>query len=109
MTDPIPPNETPMQIVSRLTREIVDLRARLAEVERERDEARDAWDDSYQDLREVIDLREAEIARQHKTLGEIAEWSHTFGAALNPPGANTYGEGKRDAKDEVAAILRRMG
>jgi hypothetical protein len=34
-------------------------------------------------------------------------WAKTFGAALVPSGADTYGEGIRDAKAQVASILSR--
>ena len=49
------------------------------------------------------------LNRLNAVVGALTAWTHEYGAALKPPGADTYGEGKRDAKDEVAAILRRMG
>ena len=36
----------------------------------------------------------------------LEDWTHRMGAELCPRGADTYGEGKRDAKDEVSRILR---
>lgn len=56
--------------------------ARLREVERERDKAR-------------------------ATINAISEWTHVFGAALCPRGADTYGEGVRACKTEVAALIHR--
>ena len=44
-------------------------------------------------------------AHLNEIIGALTMWSHEYGAALKPPGADTYGEGKRDAKNEVAAIL----
>lgn len=49
---------------------------------------------------------EAERDQLNATLGALTAWTHEYGAALKPPGADTYGEGKRDAKNEVSAILR---
>ena len=62
---------------------------------------------------EQVDRIHTEMARADQALAANAEmraalehWTHEYGAALKPPGADTYGEGKRDAKNEVAAILR---
>ena len=61
---------------------------------KERDEARGAADklgaDAYR-LCYVISL--------------IRQWANTYGADLVPPGVDTYGEGKRDAKRAVRNIL----
>jgi hypothetical protein len=38
-------------------------------------------------------------------LGALGQWTHEFGAALRPTGADTYGEGVRAAKAQVARIL----
>ena len=38
-------------------------------------------------------------------VADISEWTHIFGAALCPPGADTYGEGVRDTKAQVAALI----
>lgn len=40
-----------------------------------------------------------------ETIALLEQWTHTFGKSLIPPGADTYGEGMRDAKDQVAVIL----
>jgi len=40
-----------------------------------------------------------------RALALIEEWTHQYGAALKPPGADTYGEGMRDAKDQVSRML----
>lgn len=55
----------------------------------------------------LTDDQRARAEKAEASLGAIVEWSHTYGAALKPPGADTYGEGMRDAKDQVAVILRR--
>jgi hypothetical protein len=41
-------------------------------------------------------------------LSMMREWTNTFGKALCPPGPDTYGEGMRDAKAQVAAILDKV-
>jgi hypothetical protein len=38
-------------------------------------------------------------------LSRISAWTHEFGAALKPKGADTYGEGVRDCKAQVARII----
>lgn len=40
-----------------------------------------------------------------KRLGMVWNWAHQYGAALKPPGADTYGEGMRAAKDQVKRLL----
>jgi Lar family restriction alleviation protein len=45
------------------------------------------------------------LARAERKLAVLAEWTHRFGRALCPPGADTYGEGIRDAKEQVSNIL----
>ena len=40
-----------------------------------------------------------------KRLGMIWNWAHQYGAALKPPGPDTYSEGMRDAKDQVKRLL----
>lgn len=42
-------------------------------------------------------------------IGLLGDWTHEHGAALCPRGADTYGEGMRDAKQQVARILARLG
>lgn len=46
--------------------------------------------------------RIVELEAQH---GAIVEWTHQMGRALCPRGADTYGEGMRDAKTQVGRIL----
>ncbi len=36
---------------------------------------------------------------------QLENWTHTYGADLKPRGADTYGEGKRDAKDQVGGMV----
>ena len=57
-------------------------------------------------LAELVRDYVVECGRLSTVVGYVAAWTHEYGAALKPPGADTYGEGKRDAKNEVAAILR---
>lgn len=40
-----------------------------------------------------------------RALCAVWEWTHQYGAALKPPGADTYGEGMRDAKKQVKRLL----
>jgi len=42
-------------------------------------------------------------------LARINDWTYQHGAALKPPGADTYGEGMRNAKRQVADMLQRLG
>lgn len=44
---------------------------------------------------------EAELA----AIDAIDAWAHQYGAALCPPGADTYREGMRDAKEQVQRLL----
>jgi hypothetical protein len=41
-------------------------------------------------------------------LAALQDWCAQHGAALKPHGADTYGEGMRDAKQQVATILARL-
>lgn len=43
--------------------------------------------------------------RSENALSHIHEWVHVHGVALCPRGADTYGEGMRDAKQQVSALL----
>ncbi|HQR18029.1 MAG TPA: hypothetical protein PK948_06645 [Gemmatimonadales bacterium] len=40
-----------------------------------------------------------------EVLALIGQWVHEHGAALKPRGADTFGEGMREAKRQVAALL----
>lgn len=51
---------------------------------------------------------EARAEKAEAVLGIIESWTHTYGAALKPPRADTYGEGMCDAKDQVRRIIRSM-
>lgn len=57
------------------------------------------------DMEDALTAALARIAEMEAALGRVKTWTHEHGAALCPPGADTYGEGKRDAKREVAGIL----
>lgn len=52
----------------------------------------------------------AEIRKRDFVIGLLGDWTREHGAALCPRGgADTYGEGMRDAKQQVARILARLG
>jgi hypothetical protein len=38
-------------------------------------------------------------------IGQLIAWTHTHGTALCPPKVDTYGDGMRDAKQQVSRIL----
>jgi hypothetical protein len=56
-------------------------------------------------LAQVAELH-ARIAKLESTIGAVHEWTLRYGKELSPRGADTYGEGKRDAKEEVRSILK---
>jgi len=61
-----------------------------------------------EDLRRYAELlRKVEAERDglREELGRVLEWTHRYGKLLIPKGGDTYGEGMRDAKDQVSAIL----
>jgi len=39
------------------------------------------------------------------TCAVVADWTHRFGRDLCPPGADTYGEGVRDCKEQVGRLI----
>lgn len=47
----------------------------------------------------------AENAKLRALFEKIREWASTYGRALCPPHADTYGEGVRDCKEQVSHIL----
>lgn len=49
----------------------------------------------------------AEVEQLRAALARIAEWTHVYGNALCPHGADTYGEGMRDAKDQVRNLIKK--
>ena len=55
-------------------------------------------------VRESIAL--ARVEALEKALRRVVSWTHEYGDALKPLGADTYGEGMRDAKSQVAALAR---
>ena len=52
----------------------------------------------------LVALR-AENATLRAIVARLGEWTHEFGAALKPKGADTFGEGVRECKAQVARIL----
>lgn len=108
--------------------EIRGLRAKLAEATAACAEMRAAlvalescvvWSDStqsfglYQRVKDVLGPARALLARTDlgrgwvgpEGVGRLVQWTRTYGAALCPPGPDTYGEGVRAAKDQVRRIL----
>jgi len=57
-------------------------------------------------LREMF-VEWSRVVDEATVLARIGQWTHEHGTALNPPRAraDTYGEGMRDAKRQVAALL----
>jgi len=56
---------------------------------------------------EVIRDATAELMRLRRQVARVSDWRHRHGAALVPPmgRANTFGEGMREAKQQVSDIL----
>lgn len=61
------------------------------------------------DLRMQLDVvrqgATEEVAERDRVLSRLRAWSQEHGTTLTPQQADTYGEGMRDAKQQVAAIL----
>lgn len=55
------------------------------------------------------DAARRELEQARATLADVREWTHVFGAALKPPGPDTYGNGMRDAKEQVERRLAHAG
>lgn len=53
-----------------------------------------------------IESARADRAAADRKLALLSEWTRTYGAALQPTGADTFGEGMRAAKSQVSSILR---
>jgi hypothetical protein len=56
-------------------------------------------------LRAQLAAAEAECERLSAVFAQLNEWCCIYGKRLCPPGADTYGEGIRDAHTQVGAIL----
>jgi hypothetical protein len=82
-----------------------DLRGRVCELEAENAELARAHAAAESELTAALSRAENVEIR----LARIVEWTHVFGKALCPPGADTYGEGIRDAKAQVAALAAKEG
>ena len=80
--------------------------ARLAN---ELDEAAAEATASKRNLGIELRLANEQLAERDATIALIADWTHQFGEDLVPHGPDTYGEGKRDAKATVSAILSKGG
>jgi len=57
-------------------------------------------------LRDAAVILGASIESHVEVLGRIEAWTHEFGEMLSPRCADTYGDGIRDAKSQVSAMLR---
>lgn len=60
-------------------------------------------------LEDAIGEKEESLKEKYERgqacLGRLRAWTQVYGKALCPPGADTYGEGIRDAKEQVLKIL----
>jgi len=66
---------------------------------------RNVIDHREHEYREDLDRARDEVRQLREVLGRMREWTQTFGAALKPKTVDSYGEGMRDAKAQVQAIL----
>ena len=67
-----------------------------------------AFRDVFQMLPALLSRLEADarrIAELERTVARIETWTREHGAALKPRGADTYGDGMRDAKEQVRRLL----
>jgi hypothetical protein len=55
--------------------------------------------------RAEVAKRDAELEMWQRFAFALSTWTHEFGGALVPSGADTYGEGVRACKDQVATML----
>lgn len=55
----------------------------------------------------LVPKLDAALAANAEMRAALEHWTHIYSKALSPPGHDTYGEGMRDAKDQVRAILAR--
>ncbi len=95
------------EVERRLHAEIDELRAELAAT------TVDPYRHAVRD--DAVAERDAAIAERVRlrdsrdwlrvVLGHIETWTHEHGKALCPPGADTYGDGMRDAKAQVGRML----
>jgi hypothetical protein len=49
----------------------------------------------------------AKLRAAEAVLGTVDTWTHVYGAALKPTGADTFGEGVRACKEQVSRLLSR--
>lgn len=54
---------------------------------------------------ETLVAQRAELKRLRLIVVTLDNWTHEMGASLCPTGADTYGEGVRACKGQVAAII----
>ncbi len=102
----------------RLTSDLAAARAALDAERKEHEEALDftmaTWDEKLGGAMRAADAARAELATvkadneaMAKALSLIGEWTHVYGEALKPRRADTYGEGMRDAKEQVSNLVAR--
>ena len=85
----VPPDVPSIVKLDAIERRCVEERIAARQAEAERDEAG----------------QRAENAALRAVVARLGEWTHEFGAALKPKGADTFGEGVRECKAQVARIL----
>lgn len=61
------------------------------------------------DLKRERDTLRARLEEMDDILGRLVEWTHEYGKSLCPTGADTYGEGVRACKRQVANIIGARG
>jgi hypothetical protein len=61
--------------------------------------------DAMVEAAETLVAQRSELKRLRLIVAKLENWTHEMGANLCPTGADTYGEGVRACKAQVAAIL----
>lgn len=74
----------------------------------ERDEALTPTRGGYVHPQLHAQIVEAHASKHTALLVALETWCAVHGSALKPPGADTYGEGMRDAKQQVRRIIAQV-
>jgi hypothetical protein len=72
-------------------------------------EAMAECEEKIAELKEQVAAAHSENDRFRSLFANLSEWSSTFGKALCPPRADTYGEGVHDCKEQVSNMLSELG
>lgn len=83
-----------MKMIYQLQEEIRVLREKIAEMEGA----------SILD-KNAIRIQRERAEEAEKQIARIQEWTHSFGPTLIPKNADTFGEGMREAKEQVSRLL----